>query len=476
MKILHISLIALLVILFSCKTTEKNINTQTKTPDNYYQVAKTEKSIAIEKPSEFFKDKFLITLIDSALKYNFDLLSMNLQSKEFHLYFKQSKNAFLPSLAANTSIGQRKFGFYTMDGIGNYDTQFSPNLTREMQFPEHLPDYYLGAQSSWEIDIWGKLKNQKKAALNRYMATEEARKLLVTEIVAEVSKAYYELLTLDQELLIIRENNSLLERALEIVKIQKEAGKATSFNVKQTEAQLFNSKSLESLKIQRILEVENYLNALSGSYPKTIERSEPILKQTMLTEIETGLPTDLINNRPDITKSRYELNAYIADIKSSRAAMYPNLTLNASIGLQAFNSALLFQTPSLAYSLFGNLLAPIFQRKTLKTELKRNELKAMTAQYQYQKTVLNAYNEVVNNYNKIKNLDTHNNLKRQEIASLTDATAISNELYLTGQLYYLDVILARKMVLDAQISLSENKKEQFFALIDLYRSLGGGWR
>jgi outer membrane protein, multidrug efflux system len=476
-KIIQYSLIGLITILFACKTAKQDSQLNNSLPESYLNNVKTEKNISLEKPSEFFKDKFLIALIDSALAKNFDLLMNNQHIAEYQSYLKQTKGAFLPTLAANTTVGQRKFGYYTMDGVGNYDTQFSPNITKDMIIPEHLPDYYVGLQSSWEIDIWGKLKNQKKAAFSRYLASKEVQKLITTQIVSEVAKAYYELLALDQELLIIKENTSLQERALEIVKIQKEAGKANSFNVKQTESQLFNSKSLETLKKQRIFEVENYINQLLGRYPQAIERSEPILKQKMLTEIETGIPMDLVNNRPDINKAKLEYSASIADKKVAKSMFYPSLTLNAALGLNAFNPNFVFQIPqSIAYGVMGGFLAPILQRKALKAELNRSESRLLNSTLNYQKTLLVAYYEVINNYTKINNINTFNELKSREVASLTEATAISNELYLTGQLYYLDVIFARKMVLEAQIELAENKKEQFFALIELYRSLGGGWR
>ena len=206
----------------------------------------------------FFSDSTLVSLIDTAFNNNFDL-QMTFQKIEIaRAGVRFTKGLGKPDLTGNIAIGQRKFGNYTVDGVGNYDTQFSTNLNEKRQLPDPIiPDYYLGVQSSWEIDLWGKLKSQKASAAAKLLASEFGKNLLVSELVALVSSAYYELLILDNELDILEENIILQDRAFEIVKVLKQAGQANQLGVDLLNAQLLSSKALKIEVKQEIIEAEN---------------------------------------------------------------------------------------------------------------------------------------------------------------------------------------------------------------------------
>lgn len=430
--------------------------------------------IPVEK---FFTDKYLVNLIDTALKNNLDLQIAMQRINMSRTNVMISKAALLPSLSASTSAGVRKYGTYTMDGVGNYDTRLSPNVEGDRMLPDPMPNYFLGLESNWEIDVWGKLRNMKKAAVARYLASEKGRQLIVTSLIAEVASLYYDLLALDNQLEILRQNISLQETALELIKIQKDAGKVTELAVQQFHAQLLNTKSLEVQIQQQIIADENRLNLLLGRYPQQIVRGKPIRAQEFPKDVDAGIPTKMLLRRPDIQQAELELAAAKADINAARFAFFPSLNIHAFGGLESFNASFLFRTPeSIAYGLVAGLTAPIFQQNRIRANYKRAEAENMAAFYSYQKAVITAYQEVATSLRLIENYEKIADLKTQEVDVLLQAVGTSSDLFLSGYATYLEVITAQRTVLEAELGLANTKKERFLALIELYRALGGGWK
>lgn len=425
---------------------------------------------------EFFDDPLLVKYIEMGIANNLDLKMAIQRIEVAQASVRVAKGAFFPTLSAGAAAGQRKFGEYTMDGIGNYDTNFSTNLPPDKRVPEHLPDYWLGVQSVWEIDLWGKLRNQKKSAVARFLASEKARHLVVTTLVAEIARSYYELLSLDNELVFIQENIQLQQTAVELINAQKAAGRATELAVKQVTAQLLNTRSRESLVQQMIVYHENQINLLLGRFPQPIERGRPILEQPLPQEIHAGIPAQMLTRRPDIALAELRLEAARCDVKAARAAFFPSLAITSSLGLQSFRPEKFFNTPgSMAYSVFGGLTAPVFQRNMLKADYQRASAAQLELFYEYQKLVINGFQETVTGLKRIENFQTASTLKAQEVTTLQEAVLTANDLYIAGLASYLEVILAQKNVLEAELQLAQTRKEQFFSVIDLYRALGGGW-
>jgi NodT family efflux transporter outer membrane factor (OMF) lipoprotein len=334
----------------------------------------------------------------------------------------------------------------------------------------------VGFQSSWEADVWGKLRNRKKAASARFIASEKARHLIQTLIVAEVARHYYSLLALDSKLIIIRENVRLQETAVTLIAAQKAAGRATELAVKQFNAQLLNTQSLEALVLQEIIRLENELNLLLGRYPQPIARGESILKQTLPSALQTGLPTQLLTQRPDIQQAEFQLLAARLDVTAARAAFLPSFNLTAGLGLQSFSARVLFTTPtSTAYSVLGGLTAPLFNRNMIRAEYRRASATQLEAFYSYQQSILIGYQEVATQLNKIDNLQKSYQFKSQEVKTLEEGVSISKDLFVAGLASYLEVVTAQKSVLAAEFDAIDSKQLQFNATIDLYRALGGGW-
>lgn len=474
---LYFVIIWIAIINVGCKTTQYNTDAIHKKIPVRYDSDSDSSSATIAKWKEVFFDPDLIALIDTALKNNYDLKSALQKVEIARAGVKFNKGVRLPELGLNASVGQRKFGDYTMDGVGNYDTQFSTNINEKQQIPNPLPDYYVSFQASWEIDLWGKLKNKKKAAAAKFIASQYGKDLIITNLIAEIATTYFELLALDNEARILTDNIELQQSALDLVLAQKEAGKANELGVEMTKAQLLSSKAIQAEVQQLFIETESRLSFLCGSYPKAIARDTSYFSQHLQKTLNVGIPSDLIRNRADIRQSEFELKASAADVRSAQAAFYPSLNINAALGLQSFNAFLLMETPaSMAYNLLGGLTAPLLNRRKLKADLMASKAEQRQAYINYEKTVVNSFREVYIALNNIKNTKTMFDLKREEVELLKKSTATSSELFKAGRAGYLEVITAQKNALQSQIELINFYKRQNIAMIDLYRAIGGGWK
>ncbi len=469
-------LIIISLVLGSCQVF-KPISTPNplKTPNTF--LGKTDTTGAGSIPwRKFFADQYLTNLIDTALRNNPDLLIATQRIESSRAEFFVRRGALLPSLDAVASAGADRFGNYTMNGVGNFDTNLSPNVGDDRRIPTRpTPDFFLGLRSQWEIDLWGKLRNQRKAAYFRFMATQKGRQLVVTALVAEVARLYYELLDLDNELEVVRKNIGFQQTIVETIEVQKSAGRATELAVQQSAAQLLGTRSLEAKIQQAILRTENQLNFLLGRFPQNVLRGAPIRRQTLPTEVTAGIPSDMLRRRPDIQQAELLLASTNADLSAVRAAFLPALTITPYVGFHSFDASVLLSPASLARGVLGGLTGPVFNRNALRGNYRRSVAENLEAHYTYRRAVLNGYQEVVTQLQGIENLSQVYVLQEQEVRVLLDAVSTANTLYATGYANYLEVITAQRSALEAELQLTSTRKEQFLALIALYRALGGGW-
>lgn len=467
------TLIPLFVFISACKNIEK-IKTPdfTPIPSSYNQHADSI-NVSDMNWKQFFNDSDLISLLNAAVKNNPDIFIAieKIHAAEARAYF--ARNILYPNVSGNIVASQRKFGLYTMDGAGNISTEITPGKI----VPVHLPDYYIGLQSSWEIDVWGKLKNKKRSALARYLSTVEGKNLVMTDLIAKVATAYYELLALDNQLDIVRETIKLEENALRVVKVQKSTAETNELAVQQFEEQLLNSQTLEIEVLQQIAEFENSINFLCGRYPQPVVRNKLTFMNSLPEQIKMGIPSDLLKNRPDIRRAQYELLEAKADLKAARAAFYPSFVISGGVGFQAFKPELLFSTPqSLAYSILGTLVAPLVNRAAIQSEFKTAGTAQITAMYNYQKVILNAYVEVYNEIIRIENLEKIYHLKDKEAQLSLKAINTSSALFKTGRANYLEVLMTQKNMLLSRLELVTTRKRQYQSVISIYKDLGGGWK
>ncbi len=291
-----------------------------KLPDSYQNRKEpTTTSIAVINWRQYFDDAHLLTLLDTAVANNTDL-QMALQRIEVsRSSVKLANAAMLPQVNLNVGGGVRKFGLYTMDGAGNATTEITPGKI----VPVNLPDMYVGLQSSWEIDIWGKLQNQRKSAISQYLSSIEGTNLVISNLIADVAIYYNELVALDNQLEIIRQTIKNQQEAVEVIKLQKEAGRANELAVQQFNAEILNTRILEKNTLQQIIETENRINILLGRYPQAIERTKGPFLKAVPQRIATGIPSELLANRPDIREAEFQIEASQFDLKAAKAAFYP---------------------------------------------------------------------------------------------------------------------------------------------------------
>ena len=416
----------------------------------------------------FFADSALVALIDTAVQANPDLLIALQRVEVARAGVLVARGALLPSVNAVATGGFDRFADYAALG------QTSTNDGREL--PNGVPNFFLGLSSAWEIDLWGKLRSRREAAFARLLGSEQGRRLVQTALVAQVASLYYELLTYDNQLAVLGKNKALQERAVEIVKLQKKGGRATELAVQQFTAQLLRTRSLEVEADQRIAATENALNRLLGRYPQPIRRGRPLTAQVVPAAVAAGLPSAMLLRRPDVQQAELELVATRADVAAARAAFLPSLTLASYLGVNAYSPALLLPTPSsLTLGLLAGLTAPILNRNLVKASYGRARAQQQAAYLGYQKAVQTGFEEVTTNLRGLDNYRRVADLRQQEVAALTRAVNVSNTLYRASYANYLEVVTAQRSVLDAELSLTAARREQFLLLTDLYRALGGGW-
>ncbi len=456
-----------------CKTPQlAQVPTAKTTPAAFNGITDTTSSGAAQWRS-FFKDKYLQNLIDTAL-YNNQELAIALQEIEIAKNEIRIKHGrLLPTVEAGGGIGIEKVGRYTSQGAGDASTE----ITAGKEVPEWLPDFRGSLSASWEADIWKKLRTAKQAAVNRYLGTIEGRNFVITNLVAEIANSYYELLALDNQLDIVKQTITLQKNALEIVKVQKEAAAATELAVKKFQAEVLSSQNLEYDIQQKIQERENAINLLLGRYPQPIKRETALFLNMQPLQVSAGIPSQLLQNRPDIHQAELELAASKLDVKVAKAEFYPSLNISGGLGLQAFNPKYLVKLPeSVLFGLAGDLAGPLINKNAITAEYYNANARQIQAVYNYERTVLNAYIEVSTGLSNLGNFGKMYELKAKEVDTLAASIAISNDLFKSNRADYLEVLLTQRDALESRMELIETKLRQFNTVTGIYRALGGGWK
>ncbi len=473
----YVGVIFLSAIFAACTPALVSKKTNTTTPSSFnvqgITTAPDSINTAQVRWKDYFTDPFLIALIDTALRNNQEL-NITLQEIEIaRNEVRARKGEYLPFVDVNAGAGVEKVGRYTGRGAMEATTEIEPGT----EMPEPLQDYQIGLYARWEVDIWNKLHNAKKAAVSRYLSTIEGKNFMVTRLVAEIANSYYELMALDNQLDIVKQNIDIRTNAFEMVKAQKEAARVTELAVRRFQAQLLNTKSLQYNIQQQIIETENRLNFLTGRYPQTILRNSAGFSTLVPDTIQAGIPSQLLANRPDIKQAEFKLSAAKLDVKVAKARFYPSVGIRAGVGVAAFNPSYLLKTPeSLLYSVAGDLVAPLVNRNAIKAAYYSANAGQIQAIYNYERTILNAYVEVANQLAKINNLQSSYDLKAQEVLALNQSVVIANDLFISARADYMEVLLTQRDALESKFDLIETKMLQMHAMVNIYQGLGGGWR
>ena len=448
-------------------------NEDTHLPDRFKSGLSEQENTAKVKWKDFFEDPNLLSLIDIAVANNKEINMMMQRISVAQNEIQARKGAYLPFVNFGSSAGGEKTGDFTRNGA----VEDSLQLPNGQAFPAFLGDYQFGLFSTWEIDIWKKLRNAKQVAVLEYMASSEGKNFLVTNLVAEVAHSYYELLALDNQLENLKQNISIQQNGLKMVKQLQLFARTTTLAVKRYEAEVAKNQSKKYEILQQITVVENRINFLLGRTQQPIQRASAGFMDIKPKVIQAGIPSQLLQNRPDIRKAELELSAAKLNISVAKANFYPSFGIKAGIGFDAFALKYLVNTPeSLAAMVAGELVAPLVNKNAIIAEYKNANAKQIQAAYEYEQSIINAYAEVANQLSNINNLDKNYLLKGKQVDALVQSINVSTQLFKSARADYLDVLLSQRDALEAKKDLIETKQKQFIAMVDLYKSLGGGWQ
>lgn len=466
------SLCVVVLLISGCNSWQQTVREPELKLLESYVLSSESDSVALVSWRSYFTDPILVALIDTALKNNQEL---NIFLQEIEIGRNEvlvRKGEYLPFVNFGAIAEGEKVGRYTRNGA----VEEQLHIDEGRAFPKPLGNFGFGANASWEVDIWKKLRNAKTSAMNRYLASVEGQHFLVTNLISEIAESYYSLLALDNMKEIVDQNIIIQSDALRVVKLQKESAKVTQLAVNRFEAQLLNTQAFSFEIKQQITETENRLNFLTGRTPAPIQRSSMKFTELEWQPFSLGVPAQLLMNRPDIRQAEWQLEAARLDVKVAKANFYPSLRISAGVGFQAFNPVFLIQPESMLYNMAGDLVAPLINRNAIKANYRNANARQLQAVINYEQTILNAYVDVLNELSRVQNYSEGVALKEKEVAILSQSVDVSNSLFNSARADYSEVLLTQREALVGKIDLVQMKLEQMHGLVNLYRALGGGWQ
>jgi outer membrane protein, multidrug efflux system len=427
----------------------------------------TAASAAQNKWLEFFDSEDLRKLIETSLRKNQELNGRLQETIIAKNEVSAREGEYLPKVGARAGAGVERVGKHTSQGVSD----------EAHGLPENLGNFTFGLAGSWEIDVWKKLRNAAKVADLHYRATIEGRHFIVTQIVAEIARSYYELLAIDNQLEVLKRNIALQQDALEIIQVQKQAGRVTELAVQRFEAEVLKNKSrLYDIEQERI-QTENRINFLVGRYPQPVSRNAQKFNEPLSNPVQSGLPSQLLANRPDVRQAELEMQAAKLDVSVAKASFYPSLSIDGGVGYRSFNAEHLVSTPDSVYFGVGaTVTMPLLNRRGIEAQYRSANARQLQAVFNYERTLLQAFTDVANQLAMIENLQKSYELQSRQVEALGRATESSYLLFQSARADYMEVLLTRRDALEAEIELIETRKRQLHARVNIYQALGGGWR
>ena len=445
-------------------------------PDTFNGVATPESSAQVGIV-EFFNDPLLNQLLIQGLVQNQELKIRNEEVRIASNDVMASRGAYFPFLSGMFGGGFDRTSRFTPMGAAEDQLTF-PGGGR---FPDPLGNMRLSADLFWQIDIWRQLRNARDAAQQRYIEAVEGRNYLITRLVAETAENYYELSSLDQRLLFLDQTIKIQLESLENARAQKAAARGTELGVQRFLAEVRKNESQRLIVQQRIIEVANRINFLVGRYPQPVNRTSWNFINLDSRVLNVGVPAALLQNRRDIQAAEREVTASGLDVLVARAQFYPKLILTAGVGFEAFDPQYLFDPGAFIANTAGELTAPLINRAAIRADYLNANARQLQAIYEYQRTVLNAFTEVINLTNRVENYRRSVGIKLEQVTALEESVNVARDLFNRpiveefARVEYVDVLLATRDLLEARTVLIETKQQQLSAIVNAYRALGGGY-
>ena len=451
------------VVFGSCYSVREYVRptAEVVTADHYRtdSFARDTQSLALVSWQELFTDPYLQDYIREGLDSNIDIRRAIQQIEIADAYLQQANLRNLPTLG-----GTLQYSRSELSKNSQFGAQFST-----------LNQFQLSGTLSWEADIWGRIKSAQRAELATYLQTVAAHTAVKSRLVANIASTYFDLLAVDEQHRIAEQTIANRENSLETTQALKDAGNVTEVAVKQTEAQIYTARGILIDLDARARLLENTLALLLGTDPRDFPRST-LEAQQLTSELRTGVPAQLLANRPDVIAAEYALVNAFQLTNVARADFYPALNLSATAGLQSLTLAKFLDPSSFFATLVSGVTRPLLDGRRIKTQYNVSELQREQAQLDFRATVLQAGREVSDALFSYAAADQKIAVKEQEYAAYDLATQYSEELLANGYANYLEVLRARENALNSSLDIVTAKNNRLQAVVNLYEALGGGWR
>jgi len=458
------SVLLLICALLSCKVTKPYGQPDLNTNDLYRGQSNTDTATIASMPWEsLFADTTLKALIREGLYQNLNLKVAVQKIAEAQASFGQSKAAFLPGLSGNASVARSKQSLASLD----YPPGIIVNTVTTA--------YQFGLTSSWEADVWGQLSSAKKADYANLLQTDAAKRAIQTQLIADIANNYYLLLAYDKELEILDKTLQNRVKDVETMKALKEGDVVNGAAVVQSEANRYAAEvAIPDIK-RSIRETENAIDILVGRPPGPLNHAK-LDDQKPITDLQTGIPAQLLKNRPDVQQAEFAFRSAFENTNLARTYFYPAFTITASGGFSNLQLKDFFVN-SVFYNLAAGLTQPIFNQGANKARLKTAQAQQMEALYNFQQSLLTAGQEVSNALYAYQTGVEKDSSRGKEIIALEKSVDYTEQLLrYSSATNYNDVLTSEQNLLSAQLSAVNDRLQQLQAIVNLYRALGGGWR
>lgn len=408
-----------------------------------------------------FPDETLQRLIVQALEGNYDLRVAVTRVEQARQIAAQARGQFFPQIAYEGGISRGKNAFVGTPSPAEGATNTSALLDLNV---------------FWEMDFWGRIRRLNEAAIADYLATEEGRRSVVVSLVSAVAQAYFELLELDLELQIAKRNLVSREETLKIFTQRLEGGVASKLETTSAEA-LVGSVSADIPELQRQIVIkENQINVLLGRNPAPVERSSTLLAQSSPPEVPAGLPSELLERRPDIRRAEQNLRAANARVGLAVTNFFPKIGLTSVFGQVSSDLAAFTSGASSLWAVGGSMTGPLFKGGTLVAEYRQAKAAWEDAKLTYEQTALNAFQEVSNALISRQKFTEARAHQARAVKAYDEAVQVSIKRYVAGKASYYEVLRNQQDLFPAETNLARTQLNQLLAVVQLYKSLGGGWR
>lgn len=413
---------------------------------------------------ELFTDPYLAKYIEEGLSNNIDIRVAIQQVLSAEAYVKQGKAGYLPSINASASATRSYLSENGQQGaiLGSLGS-------------DHVDQFELSGNVSWEADIWGKIRSNKRAFEADYLQSVAAHQAVKSRLIANIASTYYQMLSLDAQLETTKRSVAVRDSSVTTIQALKDAGNVTQVAVDQNIAQYNNARALQVDLETSLFQTENAMSILLGKGPQDYSRGM-LDDQHLNSDLKLGVPAILLSNRPDVVAAEYNLVRAFELTNVARSNFYPSLTLTASGGFQSLDLDKLLNTSSLFANIVGGLAQPIFNQRKIRTQKEVADAQQEQALLEFKRSLLIAGNEVSNALFSYQQETKKFEFRELEVEALRSAESNSSELLKNGYANYLDLLTARQSALNAELNVIDSKLQQLLSVVDLYEALGGGWK